>query len=357
MRMNTIKKKIITPVMINNESKKELEEKLSKRKVVPSKVADAMVKRILELGWTSKYAKEDFKDIDRSSSVKSSINCSNKHMLDELELLGLPYDISKNDLIRRELYGIICTKNNKLIDANINDLKKYACTDEENMPKKLYVDSDFTDLLRGSEINGVIELVIKRAMAGDIDLLKYVHNDEKMREKASNLKKAGRVQIDIADSVNAIKTISMSELINSRDMLFAILEYIRINPIVIGEYKTYLRSLMKTQRMGLGKDVVTLLDTMIEKGKIKDYDEYLIECFNSVTISELEREIKAKIENKDHRKQMHKSITFDHKGEVSLKHIDKITTIKEVNRLNWTSVIDSMVKIKYLKDLRRNKKK
>ena len=125
-------------IQMNAEYREILDEKLREFKVSNTRVVDAILNRIVSLGWTSKYAAKDSKLKDRESRDKKSIITSRKDLLEKVSELSEPYQIPRNNLIRDEVYGIILGKGRELRE-NIEDLKKYSCTKEFPFADKLYM--------------------------------------------------------------------------------------------------------------------------------------------------------------------------------------------------------------------------
>lgn len=201
-----------------------------------------------------------------------------------------------------------------------------------------------------------MELVARYHIEGRIDLRKYLFNDEVTRAEvktSTGMKDMKRVKISRVN--RTLDYISNREFMTTKDLMFAVLEYIRVNPIVIGEYHTELKKLKKPIKIGLGEDVLTLLNHLVKKGKIKDYNEYLIDAFNSITIDELEKELEDKIANGDTIKKNVEIHVLTHDGQLNLKTIEDIVSMKEARKLSWTSVIDSIVKLKYIKDKKKER--
>lgn len=341
---------------INKESKAILEEKLKERKIYASKLMDAIAHRMLHLGWTSKYAREDYTELEKSGENKKTILYgTDSRFYEGIEDLGKDYGVSRNELLKRELYGIIMSRD-YIMDENLKDLKKYAKSYDNNYPNYIGITYDFYRKLRGADLNGVMELVARYHIEGRIDLRKYLFNDEVTRAEvktSTGMKDMKRVKISRVN--RTLDYISNREFMTTKDLMFAVLEYIRVNPIVIGEYHTELKKLKKPIKIGLGEDVLTLLNHLVKKGKIKDYNEYLIDAFNSITIDELEKELEDKIANGDTIKKNVEIHVLTHDGQLNLKTIEDIVSMKEARKLSWTSVIDSIVKLKYIKDKKKER--
>ena len=341
---------------INKESKAILEEKLKERKIYAPKLMDAIAHRMLHLGWTSKYAREDYTELEKSGENKKTILYgTDSRFYEGIEDLGKDYGVSRNELLKRELYGIIMSRD-YIMDENLKDLKKYAKSYDNNYPNYIGITYDFYRKLRGADLNGVMELVARYHIEGRIDLRKYLFNDEVTRAEvktSTGMKDMKRVKISRVN--RALDYISNREFMTTKDLMFAVLEYIRVNPIVIGEYHTELKKLKKPIKIGLGEDVLTLLNHLVKKGKIKDYNEYLIDAFNSITIDELEKELEDKIANGDTIKKNVEIHVLTHDGQLNLKTIEDIVSMKEARKLSWTSVIDSIVKLKYIKDKKKER--
>lgn len=341
---------------INKESKAILEEKLKERKIYAPKLMDAIAHRMLHLGWTSKYAREDYTELEKSGENKKTILYgTDSRFYEGIEDLGKDYGVSRNELLKRELYGIIMSRD-YIMDENLKDLKKYAKSYDNNYPNYIGITYDFYRKLRGADLNGVMELVARYHIEGRIDLRKYLFNDEVTRAEvktSTDMKDMKRVKISRVN--RTLDYISNREFMTTKDLMFAVLEYIRVNPIVIGEYHTELKKLKKPIKIGLGEDVLTLLNHLVKKGKIKDYNEYLIDAFNSITIDELEKELEDKIANGDTIKKNVEIHVLTHDGQLNLKTIEDIVSMKEARKLSWTSVIDSIVKLKYIKDKKKER--
>lgn len=341
---------------INKESKAILEEKLKERKIYAPKLMDAIAHRMLHLGWTSKYAREDYTELEKSGENKKTILYgTDSRFYEGIEDLGKDYGVSRNELLKRELYGIIMSRD-YIMDENLKDLKKYAKSYDNNYPNYIGITYDFYRKLRGADLNGVMELVARYHIEGRIDLRKYLFNDEVTRAEvktSTGMKDMKRVKISRVN--RTLDYISNREFMTTKDLIFAVLEYIRVNPIVIGEYHTELKKLKKPIKIGLGKDVLTVLNHLIKKGKIKDYNEYLIDAFNSITIDELEKELEDKVANRDTIKKNVEMHVLTHDGQLNLKTIEDIVSMKEARKLSWTSVIDSIVKLKYIKDKKKER--
>ena len=341
---------------INKESKAILEEKLKERKIYAPKLMDAIAHRMLHLGWTSKYAREDYTELEKSGENKKTILYgTDSRFYEGIEDLGKDYGVSRNELLKRELYGIIMSRD-YIMDENLKDLKKYAKSCDNNYPNYIGITYDFYRKLRGADLNGVMELVARYHIEGRIDLRKYLFNDEVTRAEvktSTGMKDMKRVKISRVN--RTLEYISNREFMTTKDLMFAVLEYIRVNPIVIGEYHTELKKLKKPIKIGLGEDVLTLLNHLVKKGKIKDYNEYLIDAFNSITIDELEKELEDKIANGDTIKKNVEIHVLTHDGQLNLKTIEDIVSMKEARKLSWTSVIDSIVKLKYIKDKKKER--
>lgn len=341
---------------INKESKAILEEKLKERKIYAPKLIDAIAHRMLHLGWTSKYAREDYTELEKSGENKKTILYgTDSRFYEGIEDLGKDYGVSRNELLKRELYGIIMSRD-YIMDENLKDLKKYAKSYDNNYPNYIGITYDFYRKLRGADLNGVMELVARYHIEGRIDLRKYLFNDEVTRTEvktSTGMKDMKRVKISRVN--RTLDYISNREFMTTKDLMFAVLEYIRVNPIVIGEYHTELKKLKKPIKIGLGEDVLTLLNHLVKKGKIKDYNEYLIDAFNSITIDELEKELEDKIANGDTIKKNVEIHVLTHDGQLNLKTIEDIVSMKEARKLSWTSVIDSIVKLKYIKDKKKER--
>ena len=341
---------------INKESKAILEEKLKERKIYAPKLMDAIAHRMLHLGWTSKYAREDYTELEKSGENKKTILYgTDSRFYEGIEDLGKDYGVSRNELLKRELYGIIMSRD-YIMDENLKDLKKYAKSYDNNYPNYIGITYDFYRKLRGADLNGVMELVASYHIEGRIDLRKYLFNDEVTRAEvktSTGMKDMKRVKISRVN--RTLDYISNREFMTTKDLMFAVLEYIRVNPIVIGEYHTELKKLKKPIKIGLGEDVLTLLNHLVKKGKIKDYNEYLIDAFNSITIDELEKELEDKIANGDTIKKNVEIHVLTHDGQLNLKAIEDIVSMKEARKLSWTSVIDSIVKLKYIKDKKKER--
>ena len=341
---------------INKESKAILEEKLKERKIYAPKLMDAIAHRMLHLGWTSKYAREDYTELEKSGENKKTILYgTDSRFYEGIEDLGKDYGVSRNELLKRELYGIIMSRD-YIMDENLKDLKKYAKSYDNNYPNYIGITYDFYRKLRGADLNGVMELVARYHIEGRIDLRKYLFNDGVTRAEvktSTGMKDMKRVKISRVN--RTLDYISNREFMTTKDLMFAVLEYIRVNPIVIGEYHTELKKLKKPIKIGLGEDVLTLLNHLVKKGKIKDYNEYLIDAFNSITIDELEKELEDKIANGDTIKKNVEMHVLTHDGQLNLKTIEDIVSMKEARKLSWTSVIDSIVKLKYIKDKKKER--
>lgn len=341
---------------INKESKAILEEKLKERKIYAPKLMDAIAHRMLHLGWTSKYAREDYTELEKSGENKKTILYgTDSRFYEGIEDLGKDYGVSRNELLKRELYGIIMSRD-YIMDENLKDLKKYAKSYDNNYPNYIGITYDFYRKLRGADLNGVMELVARYHIEGRIDLRKYLFNDEVTRAEvktSTGMKDMKRVKISRVN--RTLDYISNRELMTTKDLMFAVLEYIRVNPIVIGEYHIELKKLKKPIKIGLGEDVLTVLDHLVKKGKIKDYNEYLINAFNSITMDELEKELEDKIANRDTIKKNVEMHVLTHDGQLNLKTIEDIVSMKEARKLSWTSVIDSIVKLKYIKDKKKER--
>lgn len=341
---------------INKESKAILEEKLKERKIYAPKLMDAIAHRMLHLGWTSKYAREDYTELEKSGENKKTILYgTDSRFYEGIEDLGKDYGVSRNELLKRELYGIIMSRD-YIMDENLKDLKKYAKSYDNNYPNYIGITYDFYRKLREADLNGVMELVARYHIEGRIDLRKYLFNDGVTRAEvktSTGMKDMKRVKISRVN--RTLDYISNREFMTTKDLMFAVLEYIRVNPIVIGEYHTELKKLKKPIKIGLGEDVLTLLNHLVKKGKIKDYNEYLIDAFNSITIDELEKELEDKIANGDTIKKNVEIHVLTHDGQLNLKTIEDIVSMKEARKLSWTSVIDSIVKLKYIKDKKKER--
>lgn len=341
---------------INKESKAILEEKLKERKIYAPKLMDAIAHRMLHLGWTSKYAREDYTELEKSGENKKNILYgTDSRFYEGIEDLGKDYGVSRNELLKRELYGIIMSRD-YIMDENLKDLKKYAKSYDNNYPNYIGITYDFYRKLRGADLNGVMELVARYHIEGRIDLRKYLFNDEVTRAEvktSTGIKDMKRVKISRVN--RTLDYISNREFMTTKDLMFAVLEYIRVNPIVIGEYHTELKKLKKPIKIGLGEDVLTLLNHLVKKGKIKDYNEYLIDAFNSITMDDLEKELEDKIANRDTIKKNVEIHVLTHDGQLNLKTIEDIVSMKEARKLSWTSVIDSIVKLKYIKDKKKER--
>lgn len=341
---------------INKESKAILEEKLKERKIYAPKLMDAIAHRMLHLGWTSKYAREDYTELEKSGENKKTILYgTDSRFYEGIEDLGKDYGVSRNELLKRELYGIIMSRD-YIMDENLKDLKKYAKSYDNNYPNYIGITYDFYRKLRGADLNGVMELVARYHIEGRIDLRKYLFNDEVTRAEvktSTSMKDMKRVKISRVN--RTLDYISNREFMTTKDLMFAVLEYIRVNPIVIGEYHTELKKLKKPIKIGLGEDVLTLLNHLVKKGKIKDYNEYLIDAFNSITMDDLEKELEDKIANRDTIKKNVEIHVLTHDGQLNLKTIEDIVSMKEARKLSWTSVIDSIVKLKYIKDKKKER--
>lgn len=341
---------------INKESKAILEEKLKERKIYAPKLMDAIAHRMLHLGWTSKYAREDYTELEKSGENKKTILYGTDFRFYEgIEDLGKDYGVSRNELLKRELYGIIMSRD-YIMDENLKDLKKYAKSYDNSYPNYIGITYDFYRKLRGADLNGVMELVARYHIEGRIDLRKYLFNDEVTRAEvktSTGMKDMKRVKISRVN--RTLDYISNREFMTTKDLMFAVLEYIRVNPIVIGEYHTELKKLKKPIKIGLGEDVLTLLNHLVKKGKIKDYNEYLIDAFNSITMDDLEKELEDKIANRDTIKKNVEIHVLTHDGQLNLKTIEDIVSMKEARKLSWTSVIDSIVKLKYIKDKKKER--
>ena len=61
------------PIHINKESRLAIEKRLEDKKIHLPKLMDAMANRMLHLGWTSKYAREDYADLERAGDNKKSL--------------------------------------------------------------------------------------------------------------------------------------------------------------------------------------------------------------------------------------------------------------------------------------------
>lgn len=343
-------------LQINRESKAILEEKLKERKIYAPKLMDAIAHRMLHLGWTSKYAREDYTELEKSGGNKKTILYgTDSRFYEGIEDLGKDYGVSRNELLKRELYGIIMSRD-YIMDENLKDLKKYAKSYDNNYPNYIGITYDFYRKLRGADLNGVMELVARYHIEGRIDLRKYLFNDEVTRAEvktSTGIKDMKRVKISRVN--RTLDYISNKEFMTTKDLMFAVLEYIRVNPIVIGEYHTELKKLKKPIKIGLGEDVLIVLDHLVKKGKIKDYNEYLIDAFNSITMDELEKELEDKIANRDTIKENVEIHILTHDGQLNLKTIEDIVSMKEARKLSWTSVIDSIVKLKYIKDKKKER--
>lgn len=341
---------------INKESKAILEEKLKERKIYAPKLMDAIAHRMLHLGWTSKYAREDYTELEKSGENKKNILYgTDSRFYEGIEDLGKDYGVSRNELLKRELYGIIMSRD-YIMDENLKDLKKYAKSYDNSYPNYIGITYDFYRKLRGADLNGVMELVARYHIEGRIDLRKYLFNDEVTRAEvktSTGMKDMKRVKISRVN--RTLDYISNREFMTTKDLMFAVLEYIRVNPIVIGEYHTELKKLKKPIKIGLGEDVLTLLNHLVNKGKIKDYNEYLIDAFNSITMDDLEKELEDKIANRDTIKKNVEIHVLTHDGQLNLKTIEDIVSMKEARKLSWTSVIDSIVKLKYIKDKKKER--
>lgn len=341
---------------INKESKAILEEKLKERKIYAPKLMDAIAHRMLHLGWTSKYAREDYTELEKSGENKKNILYgTDSRFYEGIEDLGKDYGVSRNELLKRELYGIIMSRD-YIMDENLKDLKKYAKSYDNKYPNYIGITYDFYRKLRGADLNGVMELVARYHIEGRIDLRKYLFNDEVTRAEvktSTGMKDMKRVKISRVN--RTLDYISNREFMTTKDLMFAVLEYIRVNPIVIGEYHTELKKLKKPIKIGLGEDVLTLLNHLVKKGKIKDYNEYLIDAFNSITMDDLEKELEDKIANRDTIKKNVEIHVLTHDGQLNLKTIEDIVSMKEARKLSWTSVIDSIVKLKYIKDKKKER--
>lgn len=341
---------------INKESKAILEEKLKERKIYAPKLMDAIAHRMLHLGWTSKYSREDYTELEKSGENKKTILYgTDSRFYEGIEDLGKDYGVSRNELLKRELYGIIMSRD-YIMDENLKDLKKYAKSYDNNYPNYIGITYDFYRKLRGADLNGVMELVARYHIEGRIDLRKYLFNDEVTRAEvktSTGMKDMKRVKISRVNRTSDY--ISNREFMTTKDLMFAVLEYIRVNPIVIGEYHTELKKLKKPIKIGLGEDVLTVLNHLVKKGKIKDYNEYLIDAFNSITMDELEKELEDKIANRDTIKKNVEMHVLTHDGQLNLKTIEDIVSMKEARKLSWTSVIDSIVKLKYIKDKKKER--
>lgn len=229
---------------INKESKAILEEKLKERKIYAPKLMDAIAHRMLHLGWTSKYAREDYTELEKSGENKKTILYgTDSRFYEGIEDLGKDYGVSRNELLKRELYGIIMSRD-YIMDENLKDLKKYAKSYDNNYPNYIGITYDFYRKLRGADLNGVMELVARYHIEGRIDLRKYLFNDEVTRAEvktSTGMKDMKRVKISRVN--RTLDYISNREFMTTKDLMFAVLEYIRVNPIVIGEYHTELKKL------------------------------------------------------------------------------------------------------------------
>lgn len=343
-------------IPINKVYRDILEEKLKDRKIHLPKLMDAMATRILALGWNSKYALDNFSKYEDCKNPAMIYGTDSK-IYDGLQELGEPYEVTRAALIKRELYGLALATNEKLINDNLKDLKKYAGSFDRNYPNYIGVPFEMMNELRKADLNGLMEFVIKRHIEGLIDLRKYLYNDEVTREriKTSTAINKDVQRVKIARANRMIDNVANKEFMVTKDLMFAVLEYIRVNPIVIGEYHTHIHKLKKPLPISLGKDVVALLDHMISKGKIKDYEEYITEAMNSVTMDELEDELADKVKNNDAKKDIAMKYELNHYGKIDFKKIEDICYLKAVKYFNWSSMIDSIVKIKYIKDKRKER--
>lgn len=343
-------------IPINKVYRDILEEKLKERKIHLPKLMDAMATRILKLGWNSKYALDNFSQYEDYKNATMIYGTDSK-IYDGLQELGEPYEVTRAALIKRELYGLALTKNDKLIDDNLKDLRKYAGSYDRNYPNYIGVPFEMMNELRKADLNGLMEFVINRHIEGLIDLRKYLYNDEITRERIKTStainKDVQRVKISRANRM--IDNVANKEFMVTKDLMFAVLEYIRVNPIVIREYHTYMHKLKKPLPISLGKDVVVLLDHMISKGKIKDYGEYIIKAMDSATMDELEKELIAKVKNNDVKKETVMKYDLDHYGKIDLKKIEDICYLKTAKYFNWSSMIDSIIKLKYVKDRKKER--
>lgn len=343
-------------IPINKVYRDILEEKLKDRKIYLPKLMDAMATRILALGWNSKYALDNFSKYEDYKNPAMIYGTDSK-IYDGLQELGEPYEVTRAALIKRELYGLALATNEKLINDNLKDLRKYAGSYDRNYPNYIGVPFEMMNELRKADLNGLMEFVIKRHIEGLIDLKKYLYNDEITREriKTSTAINKDVQRVKIARANRMIDNVANKEFMVTKDLMFAVLEYIRVNPIVIGEYHTYMHKLKKPLSISLGKDVVTLLGRMMSKGKIKDYGEYITEAMNSVTIDELEDELVDKVKNNDAKKDIAMKYELNHCGKTDLKKIEDICYLKTVKYFNWSSMIDSIVKLKYIKDKKKER--
>lgn len=346
------------PIHINKESRLAIEKRLEDKKIHLPKLMDAMANRMLHLGWTSKYAREDYADLERAGDNKKSlIYGTDSRIYNGIDELGKEHGVKRSGLMKRELYAIMMSSDD-ILEKNLKDLKKYAKSYDNNYPIYIGITYDFHRSLRGADLNAVMELVAKYHIEGRIDLRKYLFNDEVTRAEvktSTGINSKEMCKVKVARANRTLDYISNREFMTTKDLMYAVLEYIRVNPIVIGEYYTYMHKLKKPLTVSLGKDVVTLLDHMISKGKIKDYEEYLVEAINSVTIDELEDELTAKIKNNDVKKDIVMKYELNHYGKIDFKKIEDIYYLKVVRYFNWSSIIDSIVKIKYIKDKKKER--
>ena len=335
-------------IQMNAEYREILDEKLREFKVSNTRVVDAILNRIVSLGWTSKYAAKDSKLKDRESRDKKSIITSRKDLLEKVSELSEPYQIPRNNLIKDEVYGIILGKGKEL-GENIEDLKKYFCTKEFPFADKLYINRNFHINLEKVDICYLINYICKRIRNGELDIHPYLFNDEKVREVVSTTRIDNADILSISDSVNNIHTLAGENLVDGRDMMYAIMEYIRVNPIVVGEFITYTKKISRPMKISIGKDVKKLLDKRIKQGKIKNYDEYLYRAFSNFSTPELTREIKAKISNKDTKKEMaikHDMITTG----IPKYKLQLVDSFRSVYYLSWVDMVDSLVKLEFLRE-------
>ena len=346
------------PIHINKESRLAIEKRLEDRKIHLPKLMDAMANRMLHLGWTSKYAREDYADLERAGENKKSlIYGTDSRIYNGIDELGKEHGVKRSGLMKRELYAIMMSSDD-ILEKNLKDLKKYAKSYDNNYPIYIGITHDFHRSLRGADLNGVMELVAKYHIEGIIDLRKYLFNDEVTRTEvktSTGINSKEMCKVKVARANRMLDYISNREFMTTKDLMYAVLEYIRVNPIVVGEYHTYMRKLKKPLTVSLGRDVVTLLDHMISKGKIKDYEEYLIKAMDSVTMDELEDELAAKVKNNDVKKDIVMKYELNHYGKIDFKKIEDIHYLKIVKYFDWSSMIDSIVKIKYIKDKKKER--
>lgn len=346
------------PIHINKESRLAIEKRLEDRKIHLPKLMDAMANRMLHLGWTSKYAREDYADLERAGENKKSlIYGTDSRIYNGIDELGKEHGVKRSGLMKRELYAIVMSSDD-ILKKNLKDLKKYAKSYDNNYPIYIGITYDFHRSLRGADLNGVMELVARYHIEGRIDLRKYLFNDEVTRAEvktSTGINSKEMCKVKVARANRMLDYISNREFMTTKDLMFAVLEYIRVNPIVIGEYHTELKKLKKPIKIGLGKDVLTVLNHLIKKGEIKDYNEYLIDAFNSITMDDLEKELEDKVANRDTIKKNVEMHVLTHDGQLNLKTIEDIVSMKEARKLSWTSVIDSIVKLKYIKDKKKER--